>query len=80
MKTAVQKWGNSLALRIPKAYAEETGIHDGSAVDLTLKAGNLIITPVKKKVFSLDELVKGVTAKNRHDSIDTGPTVGQEVW
>jgi antitoxin MazE len=80
MITAVQKWGNSLALRIPKAYAEETNIHDGSSVNLTLHEGNLVITPVRKKSFSLDDLLNGITPDNRHDVVDSGPAVGQEIW
>jgi len=80
MITAVQKWGNSLALRIPKAYAEETHIHDGSSVDLTLHEGNLIITPVRKKSFTLEELLNGITSDNQHHSIDSGSATGQEIW
>jgi antitoxin MazE len=80
MITAVQKWGNSLALRIPKAYAEETRIEDGSSVDLTLQDGNLIITPVRKKSFTLQELLKDITPDNQHESIDSSSPVGQEIW
>jgi antitoxin MazE len=80
MVTTVQKWGNSLALRIPKAYAEETRIHDGSSVDLTLQAGNLVITPVQKKTFTLEQLLKDVTPENQHQAIDSGSAVGQEIW
>ena len=80
MKTAVQKWGNSLALRIPKAYAEETEIHNGSSVELSLKSGSLVIRPIRRKAFKLEELVKGVNATNRHGSVATGPAIGQEVW
>jgi len=80
MITAVQKWGNSLALRIPMAYARETRIHDGSSVDLSLRAGTLIIRPVVKIAFSLDDLLRDVTADNRHDATDTGSAAGQEIW
>ena len=80
MITAVQKWGNSLALRIPRAYAEETHIHDGSSVDLSLQEGNLVVRPVRKIVFSLDDLLKGVTPHNRHEAVDSGSAVGQEIW
>ena len=80
MITTVQKWGNSLALRIPKAYAEETHIHDGSSIDLTLLNGNIVITPVRKKAFTLDELLKDITADNQHEAIDSGAAIGQEIW
>ena len=80
MITAVQKWGNSLALRIPKAYAKEACIEDGSPVELTLEKGMLVITPVRKKVWRLDDLLNSVTPQNRHDAVDTGGAVGQEAW
>jgi antitoxin MazE len=78
--TAVQKWGNSLALRIPKAYADETHIREGSSVDLTLQEGNLIITPMLKESFTLEELLKDITPDNQHRSIDSGSQVGLEIW
>jgi len=80
MKTSVRRWGNSLALRIPRAYALETNISAGSEVELTLKSGSLIIRPVVRKRHSLADLLKQVTAKNRHDAIESGQAVGKEVW
>jgi antitoxin MazE len=80
MKTAVQRWGNSLALRIPRTYAAETRISEGTEVELTLKSGALVVRPVLRKRHSLAELLKRVTAANRHDSIDTGSGVGKEIW
>lgn len=80
MITAVQKWGNSLALRIPKTFAEETQIHEGSSVDLSLQAGNIVVKAVRKKSFSLGNLLKGVTTKNLHEPVDTGGPVGREAW
>lgn len=80
MKTAVQRWGNSLALRIPRAYASETRITEGSEVELTLKSGTLVVRPVMRKRHSLAALVKRITPANRHDSISTGRAAGQEVW
>ena len=80
MKTAVQKWGNSLALRIPKAYADETGVRDGSSVELSLRAGSLVISPIRRTTFKLEDLLKGVNPKNRHAVVETGAATGQEVW
>ena len=80
MRTAVQKWGNSLALRIPNANAEETQIQEGSSVDLSLLEGTPVITPVNKKAFTLEQLLKDVTPENRHPSMDSGSAVGQEIW
>lgn len=80
MKTAVQRWGNSLALRIPRTYAAETKISAGSEVELTLKSGSLVIRPVLRKRHALADLLKRVTAANRHDSVETGRAAGKEVW
>ncbi|HEY5913032.1 MAG TPA: AbrB/MazE/SpoVT family DNA-binding domain-containing protein [Verrucomicrobiae bacterium] len=80
MKTAVQRWGNSLALRIPRAYAAETRICEGSEVEFTLKSGSLVIRPVTRKRHVLAKLLKRVTASNQHESVSTGASVGQEVW
>jgi len=80
MKTAVQRWGNSLALRIPRTYAAETRISEGSEVELTLKSGALVVRAVVRKRYSLPDLLKRITPSNRHDSVVTGGAVGQEVW
>ena len=80
MKTAVQRWGNSLALRIPRAYAAETKISEGSEVELSLKSGALVVRPVVRKRHALADLLKKVSAANRHEAIETGYAVGKEVW
>lgn len=80
MRAAIQKWGNSLALRIPKSLAEDSSIQQGSVVDISLARGKLVITPVAEPTYSLDQLLAGVTKKNCHGEIDTGPPVGREVW
>ena len=80
MKTAVQRWGNSLALRIPRAFATETRISEGSKVELSLKSGALVVRPIQRNRHSLAALLKRVTPANRHESMSTGYPVGQEVW
>jgi antitoxin MazE len=80
MKTSVQKWGNSLALRIPRTYAAETRISEGTEVELTLKSGALEVRPVLRKRHVLAELLKRVTPANRHEPAGTGSAVGKEVW
>jgi antitoxin MazE len=80
MTTTVQKWGNSLALRIPSAYAAETNLAESSPVELRLKAGSIVIRPVTRKRHKLDTLLRGITPRNRHTATQTGPAVGQEVW
>jgi antitoxin MazE len=78
--TAVQRWGNSLALRIPRAYASEVRISEGSMVELTMKSGSLVVRPISRKRHSLAELLRRVTPANRHEFISTGTPVGQEAW
>ncbi len=80
MRTAVQRWGNSLALRIPKSFAQETRLSEGSEVELGLKAGALVVKAVARKRHSLPDLLKRVTASNRHASVATGNAIGAEVW
>ena len=80
MKTRVQKWGNSLALRIPKSFASETGLAEDVPVELSLVDGKLIVQPLAPSEPTLDELLRGVTDENLHGEWDTGPAAGREVW
>lgn len=80
MKTSVQKWGNSLALRIPKAFAAKAGLHEDVPVELTVIDGRIIIRLLPKRPLTLDELVAGITDQNLHGEWDTGPAVGRERW
>ncbi len=80
MESKVQRWGNSLAVRIPKVFAEEAGLTEGTAIEVRLHRGGLLIEPSSVWNPTLDELVNGITADNRHDELDTGPAVGDEVW
>jgi antitoxin MazE len=80
MRTRVQKWGNSLALRIPKSFATEVGLQRETSVDLSLADGKLIITPVAKPKPTLEQLLTKVTKRNLHHEIDTGPAIGKESW
>lgn len=80
MKTRVQKWGNSLALRIPKSFALEAGLREDAPVELSLVQGKLVIQAQPEEPLTLDELLRGVTDENLHGEWDTGPAVGKEVW
>ena len=80
MKTRVQKWGNSLALRIPKEFAAEAGLSEDAPVELLLREGKLVIQPLARKPLSLGELLRGVTDQNRPGEWDTGRPIGKEVW
>ena len=79
METRVQKWGNSLALRIPKPFASQIGLEPNSSVELSLRGAELIITPVRSPSLKLDDLLAQVTEYNLHNEVDTGPAVGGEV-
>ena len=78
--TRVQKWGNSLAVRIPKPIAVELGIEDNSEVQLAYADGKLVISPPPLARFSLHDLLAGITKKNKHDGVDWGYSVGREAW
>jgi antitoxin MazE len=80
MTTKIQQWGNSLALRIPKALAVEVDLHKGAVVDVSEEGGKIILTPVKKRRFTLKGLLAGVTKENIHGEISTGKRVGKEIW
>ena len=80
MMTKVQRWGNSLAVRIPKSFAEEVGLKDNSPVELRLVEGGLLVEPASERPPSLDELLEGVSDSNIHGEVDTGPAQGSEVW
>ena len=80
MKTRVQKWGNSLALRIPKSFASEVGLKRDSPVDISTEDGKLVIAPVTKPQFTLEQLLTKVTAENIHHEIEVGPATGNEAW
>lgn len=80
MRTRVRKWGNSLALRIPKSFAAETLLEPDSEVQLSLVEGKLVITPIGDTELSLESLLSSITEDNRHAEIDTGAPSGNEVW
>ncbi len=72
--------GNSLALRIPKSFANEVGLESNALVELALVNGQLVVTPVSAPSVTLDDLLAGVTAENINVEVDTGSAVGNEVW
>lgn len=80
MQTKVQKWGNSLGLRIPKSFAEQAGVEAGSDVDLSVEDGELIVRPRRQPRYELKDLLRSVTAKNLHKEVETGDPVGREAW
>lgn len=80
MQTRLQKWGNSLALRIPKPFAAEIGLQPDGAVEISIEKGSLVVTPVAEAEVTLEALLAGVTPENIHGAVDFGPPAGQEAW
>lgn len=80
MRTKVVKWGNSLGLRIPKSFAQEVRVVEGTMVELSTEDGRLVIRVAAQPEFSLDELLASITAANLHSEIDSGGPVGGEAW
>jgi antitoxin MazE len=80
MQSKVQKWGNSLALRIPKSFASEIGLADETPVEISLIEGKLVIAPLQVPTYSLKNLLAGVTPDNLHGEQDTGTSIGNEAW
>lgn len=80
MLTKAQKWGNSIALRIPKAFADEMQITVETMVEMRIENGKLVIEPVGRPVYTLDELLAGITSENLHEEVDWGEPAGKETW
>ena len=80
MKATVKKWGNSAAVRIPASVMQATHLDLDEVVDVREEAGRIVIEPVRQKTYELAKLLKGITPKNRHDAVDFGPAMGNEVW
>ena len=80
MQTTIQKWGNSLAVRIPKAFVKDAHVAHGTQVDLSVDDGKIVIDPRAEPSYRLEDLLKGVTKRNLHAEVDTGKAVGREVW
>ena len=80
MQTQIKKWGNSLALRIPKLFALDANLKLNKLVDLSINKHSIIITPIDEKEYSLEKLLEGVSKNNLHGEFDTGAPVGKEIW
>ena len=80
MRVQVQRWGNSLALRIPTPFAEDAGVTAGTVVDVSVSKGRLIASPVAPRRVRLKDLLRRVNKKNLHGESDFGRPIGREVW
>ena len=80
MKTRVQKWGNSLALRIPRPFADALGLQKETAVEVSVTDGKIVVTRLSQPKLTLEQLLSKVTTDNLHHEVDTGAAVGNETW
>ncbi len=80
MITTIRKWGNSLGLRIPRNLAKDVQVEEGSSVQIRVGKGRLVVTPIKRKEYSLEELVAGIKPSNLHEEIEFGAPIGREAW
>lgn len=78
MRTKVQKWGNSLSVRIPKAVAEKAGLKEQDQLEIEVRDDRVVLLPKKEREYKLKDLLKGVTKKNLHKEMDFGAPVGRE--
>jgi antitoxin MazE len=79
VRTRISKWGNSLAVRLPKPFVDELGLGEGVEVEMTVRDGRLILVAASRE-YALEELVEGITAENRHRESDWGRPKGRELW
>ena len=78
MQTKIQKWGNSLALRIPRSFAVEAQVEAGATVDLSVEHGWLVARPLRPRRHSLNVLLRKINPRNVHREVSTGSAVGRE--
>ncbi|HBW46360.1 TPA: AbrB/MazE/SpoVT family DNA-binding domain-containing protein [bacterium] len=81
MNVKIQKWGNSLAVRIPRTFALETNVTAGAVVDMSVtRDGKLVLISPKRRKYSLSELLSGIKRGKVHLEIETGYPRGKEAW
>jgi antitoxin MazE len=80
MRSSMQRWGNSLAVRIPKSFAAEIGVEQGSPIDISLQHGQLLISPLPPPRLRLEDLLAEVTEENRHAEVEVAGPLGREAW
>ncbi len=80
MRARIQKWGNSLVLRLPETIALEAGLEKDGEVELSVEEGRLVVEALVTRSYTLDELLAGVRPSNLQAEIKWGSPVGREVW
>jgi antitoxin MazE len=79
MLAVIQKWGNSGAVRLPAAVMKQLNVHLGDRLDLQVENGKIVLVPAPLE-YRLEDLVAGITPKNRHAAVDFGASIGRETW
>lgn len=79
MRSSVSKWGNSLAVRVPKQAADRAGLKEGAAVQVTAERGRLVIVAARPR-YELTDLLKKERKTTQHPEVDWGPPRGKEIW
>lgn len=80
MQTRIQKWGNSLTVRIPKTFASQSHLRQDTLVEISEENGRIILYPVPQPEITLVKLLDSITPENVHDETSTGIAVGKEIW
>jgi antitoxin MazE len=78
MKTTAQKWGNSLAIRVPKSVAQQAGLKVKDDLEIEVRKGTLVLRPHLRRVYRLEDLVKRISPRNLHKELGFGEPVGRE--
>ena len=79
MRARAQKWGNSLAVRIPKAIADQAGVHEEDELEIEVEADVIRLKRCRLEP-TLDQLLDGITQENVHGELDFGKAEGREAW
>lgn len=79
MRITFSRWGNSLAVRIPSAFARDLGVSEGDQMELAMEGGRLVLRPLEPR-YDLEALVAGITRKNRTGELDADGPAGREAW
>jgi antitoxin MazE len=76
----IKKWGNSLAVRLPQSLLAQLNLKEDSEVEISIDEGRLILSPVRKPKYTLDELLAKFNSNSLHEEIDFGAARGKEEW
>ena len=80
MHTRIQRWGNSLGLRIPRSFAVEAQVEEGTTVDLSVENGSLLVRPLRARKYALRALLRKMNPRNLHGEVSAGERIGREAW